>query len=336
MDISMMDIDYIGNIGNNVNTGDINNITNISDISDISVISDINDKSMNIFASAYIPRGENFINFIMQYSQPVYETSIYKTYCIRNALNIKFFVDNIAEYPYNPNLDITHINNIANQILRNPNFTAPIILGLYSDMTTQNPAEIIDGHHRIQALRKIFSERIPQSFPFELEIRVYYIDRPDGPLTQQLYEACNNSKPFKINMNIISQIRDNIIQKLDVKYPNLFRPCDKPHKPHLSSSQFAKCLYDILNVKFNNQSYQISKVLNSNITDLIIARFDEYNNKLKKMSTLELFTEFRIRNNVTGERKFDKWIIKCKEFGGIYLSVINIGYIAKYCCEFNI
>jgi hypothetical protein len=108
--------------------------------------------------------------------QPTKEDSKCDFYLITNLEQVKFIIENMKKYDYNYNLNNDHIQNIIRQIKIDNEiyFTNPIALVEYTNYQTHEPnniLEMIDGHHRIESLKKIITEM--PDIHIEIWIQIY-------------------------------------------------------------------------------------------------------------------------------------------------------------------
>jgi hypothetical protein len=132
------------------------------------------------------------------YSKNVLNTT-YDVYMIERHHQTKMFIQNIKDYPYNYDIQEEHVSLIAEQLKTSHHLMSPFIVIQMTEPknATDDVFMLIDGHHRILALKKILEEDL--AFKIELEVRVYKSDFMESALTQQLFRLCDRYK--SINMD---------------------------------------------------------------------------------------------------------------------------------------
>jgi len=83
-------------------------------------------------------------------------------YLCNDIEQIKYFTKNIKEYALNTNITNEHITNIAKKIYKSKElyFVNPIAVIEYVNQSADTPKdliEIVDGHHRLKVLQKLFA-----------------------------------------------------------------------------------------------------------------------------------------------------------------------------------
>ncbi len=103
---------------------------------------------------------------------------------------------------------------------------------------------LIDGHHRITALRELLDEGIKIFFP--VDIHNYKCTSESSKDTLLLFEKVNNTKPFRTDVEII-KTNIHVIKTIDTKFPNLFSRAEKrANFPKLHEKTFSDMLYNTI------------------------------------------------------------------------------------------
>lgn len=217
---------------------------------------------------------------------PARSDSHVEFYILRGYKDVQNFISNIKEYACNFKIHPEHVESITRQF--NPtdpiHFLAPISLVEYQNYKSVEPnclIEIIDGHHRIHALKTLLDTKmlggIKRSRAVEIWIQVIKADNPDGSETHSLFKKFNNTKPFPINKNI-QDVKMLIIVKLSKAFDNgnfalVKDNTTKTFRPHINKGKLSEEID-----KQIQKQMDISRVDLADINvDLIIERFKNYN-----------------------------------------------------------
>lgn len=128
-----------------------------------------------------------------------------ESYKLEDLVEIREFLTKINEYTLNDELDKTHINYFIDTINKEKGiyFLDRVSLVQYDKHSTQEPEsliEIINGHHRIEALKKFFASA-PRTelvnYKITLRLDIYHLDNPNSENTMKLFKAFNAVRPQK-------------------------------------------------------------------------------------------------------------------------------------------
>lgn len=218
-------------------------------------------------------------------------------YLCNDIDQIKYFIKNIREYALNTNISTEHINNIARKINKTKElyFVNPIAIVEYVNHKASTPKdliEIIDGHHRIRCLKKLFNDNEYDNIDFTFWIQVYKCDTEDE--AKELFRKYNTSKPFPINLDM-TDLMTLIIDKLNTQFSiNTFEfiknTKQRANRPSICKKEFAEKLAirlkEQLKTTENNECFSSSDI----DIDKIITKFINYNNALLS-ETLDWFNK---------------------------------------------
>ena len=191
----------------------------------------------------------------------------YDNHYIKEHKKINLFIKNIRLFINNNPLDRKHVENIKDNLRKDNN-----LVGIFTTVQFANDTiMLIDGHHRITALRELQSEGNKIISP--LDIHNYKCISETSEDTMLLFEKVNNTKPFRTDVEIIKTVM-HVIQKISDKFPKLFSKAKKrANFPKLHEKTFSDLLYlkmkkinmydDVLILKillsFNNKNINMSK-----------------------------------------------------------------------------
>ena len=164
----------------------------------------------------------------------------YINYCIKNKKGITKFIKNIRLFTNNNPLNRKHIDNIKDNLKKDN-----ILVGIFTTAQfVDDTIVLIDGHHRITAIRELLDEGIKIISP--LDIHNYKCTSESAKDTMSLFEKVNNTKPFHTDIEII-KTRMYIMHTLNLKFPNLFSKAEKrANFPKLHEGTFMSILYDTI------------------------------------------------------------------------------------------
>jgi hypothetical protein len=215
-----------------------------------------------------------------------------------NLEQIKYFSNNIKEYALNSKCDDEHIARMIKQIKKSKElyFVNPIACIEYIDYLTETPKdliEIIDGHHRVNCLRKLCKELqyVETDIVFSFWVQIYKSSIPDDKKSIEIFKKYNNVKPFSIDFNLTDLIIV-ICNKLNIefnknKFEFIKNTNQRTNKPSISKKEFTEKIEQrikeqIKTIEYND--YSDIKI------DNIITKFINYNNALlNEIEGLECF-----------------------------------------------
>jgi hypothetical protein len=191
---------------------------------------------------------------------------------------VKHFIK-IKKFGLNLKIDSSHIDNIISELLESP---TPCLFGHigiieyndYKSQTIDNLIELIDGHHRIEALNKIFAKK--PDFNIALWVGLHRSDNPDSDQTRYIFKKYNQLKPFIIDISI-SEISGRIITELNKKFSSdafvFIKDSEYVYRPSVKKCTLNKMIQRRLEVlkKEKNIKY------NSLVIPDIIKKFGECN-----------------------------------------------------------
>ena len=187
------------------------------------------------------------------------EKSGYDNYYIDNFKNTKNFISKIQEYDYNSPTNNEHIKSIERQLKKDP-----MLSGVFTTISDKNNnLMLIDGHHRIQALKNLIKKDYKLNVP--LDIHNYKCNDFDDDDVIKLFEKINNTKPFRTSSDIVKSSQ-YIINKIKSKIPKLFSYSEKrANFPRIHTKTFNDELQNYLKKsKKYNEDIIISNILNIN------------------------------------------------------------------------
>lgn len=182
------------------------------------------------------------------------------------------FVTEIEHYNYNQELNQKHIDDLAKQIN-----TSKLIIGNISTChcKTTGTLILIDGHHRVSALKKVLTETLNGReiiFNTPLVVFNYHSDSPDSLRTMELFHKINTVKPYTVIKSIDKDCL-YIINELKTKNAGFRQGLRDTNR---SAANFPY----VLQSKFKCALEEKLKTLGNYDRDTIITKLIEFNNSL--------------------------------------------------------
>ena len=203
--------------------------------------------------------GDKYIKWLTSNTSDVIDFGEYKLYCLLTHDQVKHFITNVLQYSYNIKLDVSHIDKIKSSIEKNPYVAQDFTVAQYSDMSCASPAQLIDGHHRQQAIQQLYQKYPDRILDIKIGVRVHKTKNPDDTL--ELFEALNNCKPLRVNLEIINDITTKVIAKLRIVFKKSLSDSRNPNMSNISVEYLNEALYA-----------KISNMLSSNL-DYVFQRY---------------------------------------------------------------
>jgi hypothetical protein len=192
--------------------------------------------------------------------------------------HVKHFLK-IKQFGLNLKIDHSHIDNMVSDLLEstNPCFFGHIGIIEYNDYnsnTIDNLIEVIDGHHRIMALEKIFAMK--PDFNISLWVGLHKSDNPDSEQTRTIFKKYNQLKPFIVDVSI-SEISGKIIAELNKKFSSadyiFIKDSEYVCRPSVKKCTINKMIQRRLETLKKEKNIEYNKVNVPNI----IKKFEECN-----------------------------------------------------------
>lgn len=195
----------------------------------------------------------------------------YNNYYLNTLSDCKNFIENIEEFDFNSTINKKHILDLKESLKTDNHLTGVLTTVLLNN----GNLILIDGHHRINAIKLLYKEDVNLSIG--LDIHNYCFKDLNDPGLLKLFEKLNNTKPYKTNIDIVKSSK-YIIDSIDEKYPKLFSDAKKrANFPRLHKREFN----DKLQIK-------LKELLGSYNESIIIKKMKKLHLKLKSFSQFEL------------------------------------------------
>jgi hypothetical protein len=290
-------------------------------------------------------RFKEYKNFILEADTMIDRDPCCESFTLTDILKIKRFILNIKSYALNSPLDEEHYKYFCKTIINDKGIyfldrVSLVQYNDYKDKESRNLIEIINGHHRVEGLRRFFSQ-IPEleldKYDICLRIDVYMLDSPESMRTLSLFRNFNRVRPQKTDWND-KDITMLIITKLNELFNNdkfmFIKDSDiRVNKPSIFKKEFSSKLEKHLEqqrrtLPSNAQSNIIGNEDSIINADKIIQKFKNYNDSLKQES-LEWFNSDLQKTIVDGFIK-DNAYKKATKYG-CFLGFIKLEHLISLC-----
>jgi len=225
---------------------------------------------------------ENNISTIDLLGENYQDKHNYINFYIKNKKGIAIFIDNIRFFTNNNPLNRKHIDNIKDDLKKDNN-----LVGIFTTVQFMDDSiMLIDGHHRITAIRELLDKGIKIISP--LDIHNYKCTSESSKDTMSLFERINNTKPFRTDIEII-KTQMYIMHTLNLKFPNLFSKSTKTTRanfPKLHEKTFMDTLYNTIKETKIYEDEVILKILLS------------FNDKYMNMSKEKFMKRMKTKKNI--------------------------------------
>ncbi len=238
-------------------------------------------------------------------------------YLCNDIEQIKYFTKNIKEYALNTNITNEHITNIAKKIYKSKElyFVNPIAVIEYVNQSADTPKdliEIVDGHHRLKVLQKLFAVYQYDDISFTFWVQVHKCQNPEDAV--ELFRKYNTVKPFQIDLDL-TDFMILLIDKLNTHFNKKTFEFIKDTKQRANRPSFGKTEFrSILEIRLKEQIHTVNDI--SDYSDInienIINKFINYNTALLT-ETLQWFNQKqktgKITENIYKKAKDNKCVL---------------------------
>lgn len=200
---------------------------------------------------------KDFKKNVKIFIKPIYK-KIWENPEFMDKINIEYHVEKIREilpylftWTYNSPIRIEHKDIIKNDLKLQANYSKKIhLMGSIKIVEdNKNNYRIIDGQHRLYAMKEFIEDDVEMKYNFEIFFELYKLNIDDiENLTNQefdelekLFSIANKSLNFQAKDNPDKFCRDIIISLKQI-YKNCIKDSDKVNRPCISQ----KYLYDSL------------------------------------------------------------------------------------------
>jgi hypothetical protein len=265
-----------------------------------------------------------------------------ESYRLDDILVIKNFVERIKEYSLNDALDEKHISYFTTLIHTKKELYLLDRVSLaqynnYTNLSVNNLIEIINGHHRIEALKRFFKEtRLSELSNYKVTLRldIYHLDNPNSEKTLDLFRGFNAVRPQKTDWPA-KTLTNKIISKLNDIYSNrnftLIKDNDQwTKKPSIHMKEFIK----VTEARLEYQLKTVKNITEQNVDSVninpIIQRFINYNETLKK-ETLEWLNDIKQRASIDNSKVITQAVYERAKKAKCFLGFVKLEHLVSHC-----
>lgn len=218
----------------------------------------------------------------------------------------KFDVSQICEelntWAFNRRLNIEHIEQIYEALkeARNPCFMGSI--KVIKDAS--NNFQVIDGQHRLQAMRKYINDIDNGLLPnknkhWNIILEIYHVNSVSDPIVFELFKIANNNLNMTVEDDVnmyIAGVMDAIVSDRELSKGVIDVDDKRVNRPRITK----KALYEAMKDNIRAQDTRFSK-------EEIVARIKRLNHILSAKSNLEMFGRKKLsEKNAKQKEKADK------------------------------
>lgn len=184
--------------------------------------------------------------------------------------NARTLVNNIENYTHNRQLDISHSENLKNEIQNLGSVLGNISLAIDPSGTLR----VLDGQHRINALQILLKS--DGSLDYPIHLTTYKVERLDSRETLKLFQSLNNT--LNLKENPVQDIVFEIVEKLYQKFKKTDAIVDtdrRKQRPKVDK----KRLKESLEIRMGFAELDVDNFKVDDFVELIVKKNNEYGMK---------------------------------------------------------
>jgi hypothetical protein len=285
---------------------------------------------------------KEYKRYLLGNKAPVDGDAICESYKLEDVVKIKQFVLNIKEYNLNDPLDENHIKTFIDTLFNDKEiyFLDRVSLAQYNNYIStkeQSLIEIINGHHRIEALKRFYA-RVRSldlaNYKICLRLDIYHLDNPNSDKTMKLFRNFNAVRPqntFWPAKTLTNKIIGLLNEKFSTRQFTFIKDNGTwTKKPSILMKDFAtkmeKYLIDQLKTVKSITERNIDKV----DFDAVIDKFIVYNDLLTKKS-LEWFNDIKNRDSIDNNNVITHQIFDKAKKAKCFLGFVKLDHLITHC-----
>jgi hypothetical protein len=293
-----------------------------------------NHNPINTTADRFI----EYKNFLLGNRTLVDSDAICESYKLEDIEKIKKFVLNIKEYNLNDPLDENHIKGFLDTILieKEIYFLDRVSLAQYDKYISPNEKsliEIINGHHRIEALKRFYARIRPielANYKICLRLDIYHLDNPNSDKTMKLFRNFNVVRPqntFWPAKTLTNKMITLINQHFNTRHFTLIKDNETWV---LKPSILMKDLTTRMEKQFIEQLKKLKNITERNIDSVdlnsIMIKLINYNSFLER-KPLEWFNDIRQREEIDNNKIISHSIFDKAKKAKCFLGFVKLNYL---------
>jgi hypothetical protein len=225
------------------------------------------------------------------------------------------FIPNVTGWAYNRNIDMDHVKNIREDLLK---MSFPHLIGSFKIVKTMDDTQspkLLDGHHRKAALDLILHEN--DQFDMDIDVDVYYVsdvDQCDREIRELFIKAnSNRNVDAKDIPDILVML---VVEKMIQKWPKNIKVDETKgaNRPNITKRDLVQHLKPILtNERFSTDDAEMifQKIVDINNRIRLSpfkALFGKTNPAEKKVRCLNKASETNFFLNMDCKMSIDVWV----------------------------
>lgn len=237
----------------------------------------------------------------------------------------------VKKYGLNLKIDHGHIKAMANDMLvsATPCFFSHIAIIQYDSHNSDVVAdlvELIDGHHRIEALKQIYEAKA--DFNIGMWVALHKSDNPTSEQTQAIFKKYNSLKPFIVDLSV-SELSGKLITELNATFDkedfNLVKDSSHVNRPSIKKSNLNTFIQQRLeNLKTSrNIAYRDFKI------KPIIAKFIEVNESFRGRP-LEWYSNVG-ENTFANKKPISQQMLNTAVKFDCYIGLVDLIKLVEWC-----
>jgi hypothetical protein len=230
--------------------------------------------------------------------------------------NVPNIVPRLDVWSFNRKLNQEHVDNIYNGLCKQDK---PHLIGTLKVVRDgENDMKVIDGQHRLQALKAFIETHSHKQLSIVIEM--YNVQSLNDPVVFDLFKLANTNLNINVedDLNVfVADLVNKLAQDPDLSKGIIDKNDGRVNRPRISKKE----LYEVL--KTNLKIHHLNQPI-----DLLVSKVKEMNFHISRMSYLELFSRrepcqkkinmkcnadrYRFYLNMEGNYSIEKWIDELK------------------------
>lgn len=192
-------------------------------------------------------------------------------------------------------LNEDHIQNIVRHIEKSKElYYSSIALLEYQKYYTDSPKhliDVVDGHHRIEALKKVLKNNNVKKF--NIWVQIYKTDNPTCKKSVDIFKIYNSVKPFKINLELVdfkillSAKLNEIFTNKNTGFELIKDSANNVNRPYIQKKKYCDKLEDRLKIQIQVTGKDLDKKMIDNIAN----KFQSFNTTLLYEKDINWFND---------------------------------------------
>ncbi len=229
---------------------------------------------------------------------------------------VQDIVPRLDVWSFNRKLNQEHVDNIYNGLCKQDQ---PYLIGTLKVVRDgEDDMKVIDGQHRLQALKMLIDTHPAKQFPIFIEL--YNVQSLNDPVVFDLFKLANTNLNINVedDLNVfVADLVNKLAEDSELSKGIIDKNDGRVNRPRISKKE----LYEVL--KNNLKIHHLNQPI-----DVLVSKVKEMNYHISRMSYLELFSRrepcqkkinmkcnadrYRFYLNMEGNYSIEKWIDELK------------------------